>query len=762
MQGLDLETLLRFLRADVGAWISFGAILILLAAIAWTGFGSKRVLRKCLALSILIHVGLVLGGGSLPVGLSGLRTSDTRSPDDHIREIRVTPRTERSADSASGTSADGTMPRPRLADWDRSTVAAKPADPSLRRRTGQPPPITAQRTSRPASPVAPADAQVDPSLPSAPATENAPAVPATSESTAVAPADSAPADSIDLPAVAVVPRSETNPDSIPAPDPGTGRRLKPSRGPSIAPGASPRPKAASAADTTVAAVPAADLLLSVPRSTGDGPPDQPATEPVGSGASNAGTPGPDPADLGAVGPAVQPRGSDTAPQPVRPEGRLRLRPGPAPGTALARAPSTNRSVPLPRAMSNTGPDSILPTVAAGRPLPDVPEVYRPRLDPNRSTVAQRAGATRASEQAVERALQWLAIHQDADGRWDAATEAGGDDFTTHCPAGEICSGPCHYWEADTATTGLALLAYLGAGYTHLDGKHAPVVEKGLRFLLSAQKPDGDLRGASESVGMYCHSMATLALCEAYALTGDPTLHDPVERAVDFIVKSRATDGMAWRYKPGAPRGDTSILGWIILVLKSAKETGIAVPDSARDGAVRWLNVVSAGRNKGLSIYQPGYPVTATMTAEGWVCRQFLGVGGPGAASDEAAAYILANGFDPNDFNLYRWYYGTLAMYQHGGPSWQRWNPRVRDELVRRQETSGHRSGSWDPGLCSDKYDSKGGRIYCTAVATLTLEVYYRYLRLYNEPGRAPRIAPAPRPRNADDPGVRRTGNSPPG
>ncbi len=82
---------------------------------------------------------------------------------------------------------------------------------------------------------------------------------------------------------------------------------------------------------------------------------------------------------------------------------------------------------------------------------------------------------------------------------------GDDDFTVHCPPGETCFGECAYWEADTALTGLALLTYLGAGYTHVDGRYADNVGRGLDFLLSEQKGDGDLRGRSRVVGMYCHS-----------------------------------------------------------------------------------------------------------------------------------------------------------------------------------------------------------------------------------------------------------------
>jgi hypothetical protein len=289
-------------------------------------------------------------------------------------------------------------------------------------------------------------------------------------------------------------------------------------------------------------------------------------------------------------------------------------------------------------------------------------------------------------------------------------------------------------------TGLALLAFLGAGQTHTGPyTYAPNVQRGLDYLLSVQRSDGDLRGPSRGYGIYCHAIASLALTEAFALTGDERLRIPAQRALDFLVQARAADRLSWRYEPGDRYGgDTSILGWAVMVAKSAREAGLNVPDDLRRGSLIWLNKVASGNHRGLAMYRPpGYSdggrVTPTMTAEAWACRQFLGVGGPGPASDEAAAYLLAHGPDRDPFNLYYWYYATLALYQHGGPAWTRWNERVRDQLVGRQTRGGHADGSWDPALCRDPYDSKGGRIYATALAALSLEVYYRYLKLYDAP-----------------------------
>lgn len=739
MTGLDLETFLRLLRVDVGAWISLGAIVVLLVLMTWTSFGSRRALAKCLVLSIIAHIGLVLGGGHIPIGISALDPVDSAEAE-HIREIRVIPQSDGAA-AIKDASKQGTGGR-RLADWDRPGLANLPTENVARLEPRETPAAPLSRPEFDPSRPTPADAEAEVTAPEPVASEVAETDPP--EPTPL-PVESTPVDMAELPAVDIAPRDEPA-EVVAIPKAGDGRRLRPNRG-SLANAAANTPTARPLRPTL-----GPDLLASVPPVGGRRVDESPLADPD----AMEGPALEDPAEL-APEPMARPsrpiqpaEAPSPAPAPARPDSGTRLRPDRMPRSSPGRG-----LIPLPVPIASVTPAvPVGPTnLAGGRPLPEVPEVYRPRLDPNRSALAQRAGASRESELAVERALVWLANHQDKDGRWDAATGApGDDDFTVHCPPGEICSGPCYYWEADTAMTGLALLSYLGAGYTHREGKHAATVDKGLKFLLATQKPDGDLRGESIAVGMYCHAMASLALCEAYALTGDPALHDPAERAVTFIVNARATDHMAWRYEPRARSGDTSILGWIILVLKSAKETGIAVPSETRSGAIRWLTLVSEGRRGGLAMYRPTEKVTPTMTAEAWVCRQFLGVGGPGPASDEAATYLLQHGPSRDPYNLYYWYYGTLSMYQHGGDAWEHWNASVRDRIVARQRNAGHQTGSWDPD--DSAWGTRGGRIYCTALATLTLEVYYRYLRLYDDPSVPPTLAPG-RP----DPPVRRAAGS---
>lgn len=678
MTGLNLESFLLMLRADLGGWALLIVGSLMLALLVWVGWGSRKAIRRGLALSIAAHAGLVLGGSNIPVAprLFNPRASEAAKAREHIRQIKVSP-----------------VPLATPSDLPEAggglEISTNPNDP--------PRSVASRAIDRLDAPIALEHRRLAPTRPDQP----------------LAAADAPDFDAIQPPSLP--PMETTTPAALP-------------------PLAAGEPDERPATPSPVTAFAAPDAPSDLAEIESPAPPELPPAS-----------------EESAKPPAPAP-----GPTAILADSRLRSRP-PRPSLAPeARSTDilpTEKPVPLamatPRPAPSPRPAPALadldgPSESGRAALTEVPRIYRSRLDADRSARAERGGATAASEQAVERALDWLARHQDADGRWDGGTARyadggvvkGDDDFTAHCPPGEVCFGECAYWEADTGLTGLALLTYLGAGYTHKEGKYAATITKGLNFLMSQQKPDGDLRGVSTTVGMYCHAMATLALCEAYALSLDERLRTRAERAVGFLARSRAEDGQAWRYAPRASIGDTSILGWVVMALKSAREVGIPIANQAslEKGATVWLDRVAAGKNKGLARYQPWEEPTPTMTAEAWVCRQFLGIGGPGSSSSEAAAHLLEHESDRGDTNVYYWYYATLAMYQHGGQPWRQWNDRLRDRLVDLQRKSGHQAGSWDPD--DSIYGARGGRIYCTALAALSLEVYYRYLRLYDEPSLA--------------------------
>jgi hypothetical protein len=353
-----------------------------------------------------------------------------------------------------------------------------------------------------------------------------------------------------------------------------------------------------------------------------------------------------------------------------------------------------------------------------------PAVYQLRMAPDHARLAERRGGSAETEAAVKAALKWLAANQSRDGRWDASELEGGHELRS---MGQDRRGAGA--QADTGVTALALLAFLGAGHTQSGSEYAPVVTHGIQFLLGSQAADGNLGGDAEVYAfMYCHGMSTLALSEAYAMTGDRNLLGPMQRAVAYTLASQNRTTGGWRYRRGDV-GDTSQLGWQLMALKSAELAGIEVPSIVRERMVRFLKSVSSGRYNGLASYRPGEQPSRTMTAEALVCRQFLGMARQNRASDEAGDYTLEELPGTGPANFYYWYYATLGMYQLEGTHWTRWNEALSSTLLASQRTNGKQDGSWDPDKVWGGY---GGRVYSTALGALCLEVYYRYLPLYIE------------------------------
>jgi len=358
--------------------------------------------------------------------------------------------------------------------------------------------------------------------------------------------------------------------------------------------------------------------------------------------------------------------------------------------------------------------------ADGQPLP---KVYSLRSAENRmQTVIQRGGSPE-TEQAVAKALKWLAANQSKDGRWNPRKLGGGreDRVLGHDREGAGTN-------SDSGITSLAVLAFLANGHTHLEGPYQHVVQNALEYIVSQQDSNGDLAGAAKLFArMYCHSMSLLAISEAHAMTGDRRLAVPVQRGVNFSLKAQNPRDGGWRYQPG-DEGDMSQFGWQVLALHSAQVGGIDVPRSSKDNMVKFLDACCISPNKGVAAYRPGQGPNTTMTAEALVCRNLLGQRLSRLTIQEAHQRIGRSLPTPERVNMYYWYYGTLAMYISGGEAWEQWNQQMKHTLLTLQTTSGVNEGSWEPNGLWAGY---GGRAYSTAMAALTLEVYYRYLPVYD-------------------------------
>lgn len=353
---------------------------------------------------------------------------------------------------------------------------------------------------------------------------------------------------------------------------------------------------------------------------------------------------------------------------------------------------------------------------------------------------------RPVERALGAGLEWLRDHQAADGRWSSA------GFMHDNALGRSCACDGAGLEVhDVGVTGLSLLAFLGDGNTTRQGPYRENVARGVAWLCAQQDRDTGLIGTrTGSAWIYDHAIAGLALCEAWYFSRNPLLRAPAQRAVDFVSRAR-NPYSAWRYEvPPNGESDTSVTGWMVLVLKSADEGGLTVDRSAYAAALSWLDEVSdplSGRagyatRGSLSARMPGinehFPPERgeAMTAVALLSRFLLGqtprsLGGAEEIMDRHAALLSARPPAPSPDgqgpDLYYWYYGSYALYQMGGERhWEPWRRALEGVLAPAQRDDGDAAGSWDP---DGPWGRFGGRVYSTALALLTLEVQYRYARV---------------------------------
>ena len=320
---------------------------------------------------------------------------------------------------------------------------------------------------------------------------------------------------------------------------------------------------------------------------------------------------------------------------------------------------------------------------------------------------REGGGDQSTEDAVVKALDYFKDRQNENGSW------GG--------------------QRSTAMTGLVLLAYLGHCETPDSRKYGMTVTKGLTFLINQSLENhGRLRTDDERHWVYEHAIATYALCEAFSMIKHgrrqvPKLKEACLASVPLIIGGQnETGGFDYEFNSGR-RGDLSITGWMFQALKAASLTGLEFDGMKK--CVRNMTdyVIEMHGKKGFGYVSPGDKYT--LTGVGCLCLQ---MGGRGNRSEvrKGISYIAEHElkFDTDDASAYAWYYNTQAMFQHGGSHWKEWNKMMKPELVAKQKGD----GAWpdeggDADAASSKAAGNDAELYRTALFTLMLEVYYRYL-----------------------------------
>jgi hypothetical protein len=354
------------------------------------------------------------------------------------------------------------------------------------------------------------------------------------------------------------------------------------------------------------------------------------------------------------------------------------------------------------------------SAAASLAAPTIGLALSGRQEGMRQSLLGAYGGNKLTERGVQLGLEFLSKQQRPDGSWSLK--------------GPYRDGA--YNENAEAATAMSLLAFQGNGNTHKNGPYKKNVAAGIAYLLKVQAPDGNFYQGNRQEWMYTHAQCAIAVCELYGMTKDSTLRLAAEKAIQFCVDAQDALG-GWRYRPRQD-SDTSVTGWVVMALQSARMAGLEVPATTLQRVSGYLDKASPDGGS-LYAYQPDHHPDEVMTAEALLCRQYLGWNQYDPKLVNGVEYVASHLPNWNERNVYYWYYGTQVMHHMGGAYWKRWNDALRDMLVENQVTSGPEKGSWDPkGKSPDAWAvrDQGGRLYVTCLSLYMLEVYYRHLPIY--------------------------------
>ena len=132
---------------------------------------------------------------------------------------------------------------------------------------------------------------------------------------------------------------------------------------------------------------------------------------------------------------------------------------------------------------------------------------------------REGGGGPRTEATVYAALEWFKRHQSEGGQWDV------DGYMDNCQDDLKCEpGTAHTTEdggGDSACTSYSTLCFLRACFDHkTPGKFKNTVHNALEWLKAHQNADGSFGVQKRN---YENGVCAMAICEAYAMTMDPSL-----------------------------------------------------------------------------------------------------------------------------------------------------------------------------------------------------------------------------------------------
>lgn len=361
-------------------------------------------------------------------------------------------------------------------------------------------------------------------------------------------------------------------------------------------------------------------------------------------------------------------------------------------------------------------------------------------------------------------LAWLRQHQNSAGYWCPRDYRQDSTRNGAAFAGNLAVGGKVLAEAgsDSArveATAQALLTFAGSGYDHKEGDYKQTCRMAILWLRSQLVPSGCV-GTAPRPRVREQAFAAAAMSEMYGLSGDIALKPIAESMLEYLL---------WMRRPGSGWGE-SISGepnvldttLAIFAIKTARMAGLEpASEEAYREAREFLSSMVVEEGDGRCHVRFNRFLRAPVGPDGvglkhglpvceaaWVVSMlFTGQADLNSPQLQALAAVLCAEenkprWEAGRIDYLYWWLATSALFQVGGKKWSLWEGEVSKLLLNRQRgyTDDEKRmeasretldeyGSWDPieASCAET-----GRVGATALAGLTLQIYFRYLRLKDD------------------------------
>lgn len=336
------------------------------------------------------------------------------------------------------------------------------------------------------------------------------------------------------------------------------------------------------------------------------------------------------------------------------------------------------------------------------------------------------------DQAVSRALVWLAGRQNKNGFWHGVvgSRGRGDYFATSSYDAQVASGSGHL-----GVTALCGMAFLAAGNLPGRGPYGDHVRRATQAVLSCLQETGVL--TASGTRMYSHAFATLFLAEVYGNEEDAALKAGLESCTHIIVDTQNAHG-GWRYNAFSRDSDLSVTVCQLQALRAAHNIGINIPKSTIDRAVEYVkqHQVPHGHAKGRYYYsihgRRAFRKVDKYSIQAAAATSLLSAGiYEHELLDDVIDFLekdLDDLMNYSPHHYYFWYgnyYASQVFFQADGllrkGCFDRYYNKMRTHLLGDQAADGRWRNPTDEGP---------GDAFGTAVACIILQIPKHYLPIF--------------------------------